>query len=329
MIGLVIPLELWEDASEDTEALLEDWLVAVGDRVATGQPLATAVIVKTSVELVAPADGVIEAILVSAGETFARGTNLAMLAPAAEAATPVAAPAPTPVAAPVAAPVPPSRLVPFSGLRGTIARNLSLAWQAPRVAAGVDVDMSAALAHLEELRRGADDLRLTLTPLFIRAAALALRAHPRLNALVTEQGVEQMDAIHIALAVSLEDGLLTPVIRDADTRSVADLAAEAARLAALARAGTLPPSALQGGTFTVSNLGAAGIDWFTPVLNPPQVAILGVARVVERPVVRGGQLAVAPCTTLTLVFDHRAIDGDPAARFLATLRDLLEEPSAL
>jgi pyruvate/2-oxoglutarate dehydrogenase complex dihydrolipoamide acyltransferase (E2) component len=214
-------------------------------------------------------------------------------------------------------------------LRGAIARNLSLAWQAPRVAAGVDVDMSAALAHLEELRRGADDLRLTLTPLFIRAAALALRAHPRLNALVTEQGVEQMDAIHIALAVSLEDGLLTPVIRDADTRSVADLAAEAVRLAALARAGTLPPSALQGGTFTVSNLGAAGIDWFTPVLNPPQVAILGVARVVERPVVRGGQLAVAPCTTLTLVFDHRAIDGDPAARFLATLRDLLEEPSAL
>ena len=325
MIGLVIPLELWEDASEDTEALLEDWLVAVGDRVVTGQPLATAVIVKTSVELVAPADGVIEAILVSAGETFARGADLAMLAPAAEAATPVAAPAP----APVAAPPPPSRLVPFSGLRGTIARNLSLAWQAPRVAAGVDVDMSAALAHLAELRRGAGDLRLTLTPLFIRAAALALRAHPRLNALVTEQGVEQMNAVHIALAVSLEDGLLTPVIRDADTRSVADLATEAARLAALARAGTLPPSALQGGTFTVSNLGATGIDWFTPVLNPPQVAILGVARVVERPVVRGGQLAVAPCTTLTLVFDHRAIDGDPAARFLATLRDLLEEPSAL
>ena len=219
--------------------------------------------------------------------------------------------------------------MPFSGLRGTIARNLSLAWQAPRVAAGVDVDMSAALAHLAALRRSAGDIRLTLTPLFIRAAALALRAHPRLNALVTEQGVEQITAIHIALAVSLEDGLLTPVIRDADTKSVAALAAEAAHLAAAARAGTLPPGALQGGTFTVSNLGATGIDWFTPVLNPPQVAILGVARVVERPVVRGGQLAVAPCTTLSLVFDHRAIDGDPAARFLATLRDLLEEPSAL
>lgn len=327
MIGLVIPLELWEDASEDTEALLEDWLVAVGDRVVAGQPLATAVIVKTSVELVAPADGVIEAILVPAGETFARGANLAMLAPAAEAAAPAPTKAPAPVAAP--APATPSRLVPFSGLRGTIARNLSLAWQAPRVAAGVDVDMSAALAHLAALRRSAGELRLTLTPLFIRAAALALRAHPRLNALVTEQGVEQITAIHIALAVSLEDGLLTPVIRDADTKSVAALAAEAAHLATAARAGTLPPGALQGGTFTVSNLGATGIDWFTPVLNPPQVAILGVARVVERPVVRGGQLAVAPCTTLSLVFDHRAIDGDPAARFLATLRDLLEEPSAL
>lgn len=329
MTGLSLPLELWEDAADDTEALLEEWLVAVGDRVVAGQPLATAVIVKTSVELVAPADGVVEAILVPAGETFARGAQLAALAPTAapaqEPAPATAAPAPTPAHPAPAA----GRLVPFTGLRGSIARNLSAAWQAPRVAAGVEVDMGAAQAHLRALRAAAGERRITLTALFVRAAALALRAHPQMNALVTEQGVERVAGAHVAVAVSLDDGLVTPVIRDADTKPAAAVAAELADLAAAARAGGLAPGALQGGSFTVSNLGGAGVDWFTPVLNPPQAGILGVSRVVERAVARGGSLAVAPCTTLTLVFDHRAVDGEPAARFLAAVRDLLEEPAQL
>ncbi|MDT4883010.1 Dihydrolipoyllysine-residue acyltransferase component [compost metagenome] len=103
-----------------------------------------------------------------------------------------------------------------------------------------------------------------------------------------------------------------------------ELASEVRDLATGARTGALPPRAYQGGTFTVTNLGMTGIDWFTPILNPPQIGIIGVSRVVQRPVVREGQLAVASMTTLTLVFDHRAVDGYPAAQFLASVRERLE-----
>lgn len=338
MIELTLGLELWADASDDTEALLDQWHVAEGAAVRAGQLLATAVIVKTTVELVAPADGTIEAILVPAGETFARGAPLARLresgapaeapAPSAE-ADPAASPAAGAPAAPPEAPAPARRRIPFTGMRGSIARNLTAAWQAPRVAVGLELDLTATMARLEALRAGAERPRPTLTAMVVRAAALALRAHPGVNALVGEDGVELADGVHIAVAVSLDDGLVTPVIRDADQKSVQAIAGEIASLAGAARSGGLPPGALQGGTFTVSSLGATGIDWFTPVLNPPQAAILGVGRVAERPVVRAGSLAVAPCATLTLVFDHRALDGEPAARFLADLGRLLAEASDL
>jgi pyruvate dehydrogenase E2 component (dihydrolipoamide acetyltransferase) len=120
-----------------------------------------------------------------------------------------------------------------------------------------------------------------------------------------------------------------PVIRDADTKTIEQIAAEAAALAAGARAGTLPVKAYQGGTFTVSSLGAAGVDWFTPILNPPQVGILGLARVADRPVVQGGKLMIASATTLSLVFDHRAVDGHPAALFLGELKARLEAAEGL
>lgn len=321
MTDLALPLELWEDAGDDTEALMEAWNVAVGDSVSAGQVLATAVIVKTTVELVAPSSGVVAEILVAAGDTFPRGAALARLEAAADSASPAAASGTA--AAPAAAASP---IMPFTGMRGSIARNLTQAWQAPRVAAAIDVDMSAAQARLADLR-AAGSRRVTLTTLFVRAAALTLRAYPQLNALVHDHGIEPRTEINIALAVSLPDGLVTPVIRNADQRTAADLAADIEQLATAARAGS--SANLQGGTFTISNLGATGINWFTPVLNPPQAAILGVARVVETAVVRNGSIVAAPITTLTLVFDHRAVDGEPAARFLAALRDQLQEPSAL
>lgn len=313
MIAITLPDELWADADADTEALLEQWLVPAGAAVRAGQPVATAVIVKTNVEILAPADGVLAAIGVPAGETFARGAALGTIA--AEGAAP-------PAVAPAVAPAAPQvHTIPFSGMRGTIARNLSAAWQAPRVAAGLEVDITNVVARLAARR--AEGGKLTLTPLVIRAAALALRAHPRLNALVGAEGVTPVEGIHVAVAVSLADGLVTPVIRDADQKPAAAIAAELAELAAAARAGGLSPGALQGGGFTVSNLGGAGIDWFTPVLNPPQAAILGVGRTREGAVARGGALAVATLVSLTLVFDHRAVDGDPAARFLAEVGRLL------
>ncbi len=136
--------------------------------------------------------------------------------------------------------------------------------------------------------------------------------------------VELASEVNLGLAVSLDEGVIVPVIRDADRKSMAELAAEARDLAAAARAGSLEGSALRDGTFTVSTLGATGIDWFTPILNAPQVAILGVGRVTDRVIARDGAAVVAPAMTLTLVFDHRAVDGHPAAQFLAALRDRLE-----
>lgn len=218
-------------------------------------------------------------------------------------------------------------LIPLKGLRGSIARNMSAGWQAPRVAMAVDVDMTACQAL--QARAAEQGTKLTPTALVVRAAALALRRHPAMNALMREGGIEQVLDVHIGLAVAIDGGLAVPVLREADTKSAMQLAAEARELAAAARAGQLPPRAYQGGTFTVTSLGMTGIDWFTPILNPPQIGILGVSRVIERAVVRGATVVAAPMTTLSLVFDHRAIDGHPAALFLRELADLLEQASEL
>lgn len=218
-------------------------------------------------------------------------------------------------------------LIPLKGLRGSIARNMSAGWQAPRVAMAVDVDMTACQAL--QARAAEQGTKLTPTALVVRAAALALRRHPAMNALMREGGIERVLDVHIGLAVAIDGGLAVPVLREADTKSATQLAAEARELAAAARAGQLPPRAYQGGTFTVTSLGMTGIDWFTPILNPPQIGILGVSRVIERAVVRAATVVAAPMTTLSLVFDHRAIDGHPAALFLRELADLLEQASEL
>ena len=233
-------------------------------------------------------------------------------------------------AAPPAASLPATPLIPLKGLRGSIARNMTAGWQAPRVAMGAEVDMSACQTRLAVLQAQAGpDTRITVTALVLRAVALSLREHPRLNALMREGGIEPMPQVHLGLAVALDDGLAVPVIRDADAKPVEALAAESRELAGAARAGKLPPKAYQGATFTVTNLGMTGIDWFTPILNPPQVGILGLSRVVDRVIARDGNVAIAPMTTLTLVFDHRAVDGHPAALFLRDLRVRLESGAGL
>jgi pyruvate dehydrogenase E2 component (dihydrolipoamide acetyltransferase) len=229
--------------------------------------------------------------------------------------------------APPAEPLP---LIPLKGLRGSIARNMTAGWQAPRVAMGIDVDMTRAQAMQSHLQvQAADGVRITVTAILLQAVACALRRHPALNALMREGGIERVPQVNLGLAVALDEGLAVPVIREADGKTVETLAVESRELALQARAGKLPPKAYQGGTFTVTNLGMTGIDWFTPILNPPQVGILGISRVAERAVVREGRVLALPMTTLTLVFDHRAIDGYPAALFMQTLRELLETGEGL
>lgn len=331
MIGIRLPREAWEGVEEGTEALLDQWLVREGDAVAAGQPVAAVVVVKTNYEIVAPSAGRVAKILVAPQDTFSRDQDLALLeeAGAAVAAGHVpAAPAAAVRSAPAAGPSPGqvAERIPLTGLRGIVARNMTAAWQAvPRVAAAAEVEMTACL----ELRRALQerlgpDPHISVTHLILRAVALTLREHLRLNARVVEGAVEVMANIDLGLAVNLERGLVVPVLPNADRKSVAELATEAHRVTDAARANRLPPPAMQGGTFTVSTLGATGIDWFTPIINQPQVGILGVGRIAERAVVREGRIVAAPTAILTLVYDHRAVDGYPASLFLTAVRDRLE-----
>jgi pyruvate dehydrogenase E2 component (dihydrolipoamide acetyltransferase) len=217
------------------------------------------------------------------------------------------------------------RVVPLAGMRGAIARTMAAAWLVPRVAQSIEVDATRLELAVQALQqRLGPQRKVTLTAFVLHAVALTLREHPRLNARALEKEVEVMPNINIGLAVSLDEGLMVPVLRDVDTKSVADIAAESRRLAEGARAGTLSAGSYQHGTFTVTNLGMTGIDSFTPIINVPQVAILGVTRVAKRVVVKDDSIMVAPMMGLHLVFDHRAVDGYPAARFLTDLKTRLE-----
>jgi pyruvate dehydrogenase E2 component (dihydrolipoamide acetyltransferase) len=214
------------------------------------------------------------------------------------------------------------RTIPLTGMRGAISRNMGLGWQVPRVSQSVEVDMS----RVEALRgeRLAAGERPGVTACVLRAVALALCSHPRLNALMREKEVELVPEINLGVAVALEEGLMVPVVRNADTLPLAELGREVTRLADGARQGKLSPGTYQRGTFTVTSLGATAVDRFSPIINPPQIAILGVGRTALRPAVKEGVIAAVPMLTLTLVFDHRAVDGYPAALFLGEVVRRLE-----
>lgn len=227
-------------------------------------------------------------------------------------------------ASPPQAADPPRKRVPLTGLRGAIARNMTQGWQAPRVSMFAEVDMTECERRRAELQAAVGNTqKITVTAFVVRALALALRDHPRLNALLRENEVELVDDVNIALAVSVPDGLLAPVIRNAESKSVAEIAHESAALAAAARSGSLAPRHLQRGTFTLTNLGMTGIDQFAPIINPPQLGILGLSRTIDKPVVKDGKVVIAPMMGMTLVFDHRAVDGYPAAVFLGDLKKRL------
>jgi pyruvate dehydrogenase E2 component (dihydrolipoamide acetyltransferase) len=226
-----------------------------------------------------------------------------------------------------AAPAAAGQVVPFAGIRKVVAERLTESLQtmaqvtiAREVEAGGLVARRAALAAGFEAATG---VRLSYTDLLVETVARLLGDHPLLNATLTEQGIVCPPAVHMGVAVALDDGLIVPVIRDADRRPLAEIARDRADLAAKAQAGTLTLDELEGGTFTISNLGSFGADAFTPIVNPPQCAILGVGRIVDKPVAVAGQVEIRPMLWLSLTFDHRIVDGAPAARFLQQLGDRL------
>jgi pyruvate dehydrogenase E2 component (dihydrolipoamide acetyltransferase) len=219
--------------------------------------------------------------------------------------------------------------IPLTSTRKTIARRLTEAWQAPVFQLTVSADMTRALALRERLvaRLAEGETKPTVSDLLTKVCAAALVRHPAVNAHFTGDGIRRYPYAHVGIAVAAPNGLVVPVIRDADRSTIAEIAAARADLVGRAREGKLQRADLEDGTFTISNLGMFGVEQFIAVLNPPQAAILAVGTTEPKPVVVDGQVEVRPMTVLTLTCDHRAIDGADGAEFLRTVRELLEEPA--
>lgn len=228
-----------------------------------------------------------------------------------------------------AAPAAVVRVEPLSMTRRTIAERMqrSLATTA-QLTETAEVDVTELAAELERLSE-LWGRRASYTEAVVKACATCLRSHPRVGALWAEDGLAYQDAIDIGVAVALDDGLIVPVVRAADGKDLEALNREIADLAERARAGTLSTADVEGGVFSITNLGAYPIDAFTPVLNPPETAVLGMGRARPRPAVVDGRIEARTLMVLSLTFDHRVIDGAPAAAFLADVVSLLEEPAWL
>jgi pyruvate dehydrogenase E2 component (dihydrolipoamide acetyltransferase) len=235
------------------------------------------------------------------------------------------APAPAPAAAPIAAG---DEKIPLSAVRRITARRLTESAAAPHFYLTSVVDAGRLLAFRAEInqRLAADGVKISITDLLVRACAVTLRVHPQVNASWGGDHILRRANIHIGVAVALDDGLIVPVIRDADRKSIGEIAGEAHTLADRARAGKLTPDEFTGSTFTISNLGMYGIDHFTAVINPPEAAILAVGAATDEAVVRDGQVLAATTMKLTLSIDHRVLDGATAAAFERDLVQVLEEP---
>jgi pyruvate/2-oxoglutarate dehydrogenase complex dihydrolipoamide acyltransferase (E2) component len=235
------------------------------------------------------------------------------------------------VAAAADAPVDEQR-VPLRGIRRAMARNMAEAWRTvPHISLFDEIDARPLLAALREARERPGSENLTLTAFFVRASVVTLTAQPIMNASLDDAANEIVyhEAIHVGVAVASNEGLVVPVVRDAQTLSLLALGDEVNRLTAVARAGGLPPEEIRGATFTVTNYGTEGGRFATPIVRPPQVAILGCGAIRPQPVVDGDHVVAARALPLSLSADHRVVDGHDATTFLDTIAALLREPRPL
>lgn len=225
------------------------------------------------------------------------------------------------------------KTIPLVGMRQTIATRMQAsAREAPHITFEADIDMTAA----EAMRARANGLlskdapRISVTAILIKVCAWALRRHPMVNSQLDGTNILLLDEVNIGVAVALDEGLIVPVVREADRKGLVEIAADVSEIAGRAREGRLRMEDLTGGTFTISNLGMFGVDRFTAILNPPETGILAVGRTTPRVVPdEAGQAVVRPMLTVTLSADHRVVDGAVAGRFLSDVRQALEHPELL
>ena len=341
------------------------WLKREGDRVSQGEPIAEIESAKVTAEVESPAYGVVSRIAVADGASAKAGDLLATISeeasspasPASHPYVPQADPAvrrlaeayaidlnqieaagergkvqEASVRALIEETVPEIRQVPIVGIRRTIADRLHGSLQS---SAQVTITTEADATESEQLRQGlvskwrSKGVRPMALAMLIKACARALTEHPRLNATVNGETITLHKHVNVGFAVGVESGLVVPVIKLAEQKTLIDLSREARELALRALHDQLSPSEMEDGTFTITSMGAYDVDTFTPITNPPQVAILGTGRLVEKPVVHNGEITKRSMVALSLTFDHRAVDGVPAGQLLRAIKQYLEQPGWL
>ena len=216
---------------------------------------------------------------------------------------------------------------PYAGMRRVIGEHMAQSWAiSPKVDYHVSVDATAML-KLRQDGKQTENEKITLTDIVVKIVARALKLRPNMNVALIGEQIRQYPEPCIGVAVALENGLVVPVVRNADFKPLTAIGRETRQLAQKARTGQLSLEEMRGGTFTVTNVGAFhSVDWFTPLLNQPEAGIIGIGRIVDTPVVRDGQIVIRPMLGVSLSFDHRIIDGLPAAEFLKVVIDLMENP---
>ncbi len=341
------------------------WLKREGDLVSQGEPIAEIESAKVTAEVESPASGVVGRIAVPDGASAKAGDLLATIG---EEASSPASPAPQPhvlhanpavrrlaeaygvdlgqveadgesgkvqeagVRALIEETAPEIRQVPIVGMRRTIADRLHGSLQS---SAQVTITTDADATESEQLRQGlvskwrSKGVRPMALAMLIKASARALIENPRLNATVNGETITLHKHVNVGFAVGVESGLVVPVIKLAEQKSLLDISRETRELALRALRDGLSPSEMADGTFTITSMGAYDVDTFTPITNPPQVAILGTGRLVEKPVVHNGEITKRSMVALSLTFDHRAVDGVPAGQLLKAIKQYLEQPGWL
>lgn len=308
-----------------SEATIVAWYVEEGDRVEEGDLLLEVESSKATEEINAPASGIVAEIKFEADDEVEVGEVLAIIREAdePEIETPSEAKEelqeqPVPQAEPA-----PTDTLPLTTIRRLTAERLWHSLQATaQLTLHTEVDVTSAVERREALKVEAG---ITYTDILVKVVAGALRDHPIVNGTWSDEGIVLSKSINIGVAVALEEGLTVPVVKDADQKSLLQIHQELAAFVDSARNGKLTAEELSGGTFTITNLGMYRVDHFTPILNPSETAILGVGRIVKKPAVFEDQLAIRSILGLSLTFDHRVVDGAPAAAFLDEICAALEE----
>ncbi|HHY80032.1 MAG TPA: 2-oxo acid dehydrogenase subunit E2 [Thermoanaerobacter sp.] len=231
---------------------------------------------------------------------------------------------------PKSQPVSYTRTIPLTGMRGIIANKMKQSVNtAPHYYVTMDINMEEVLKLREILSEKVQNAKISINTFIIKAVALAIKKYPIINSFVDNDQIILKDQINIGLAVALEEGLIVPVIREADKKGLSEIADEEKELIEKAREGKLTPDEYSGGSFTISNLGMFDVTRFTAIINQPEVAILAVGKIKDTPTVQNGQIGIKPIMEVTLSSDHRVIDGSVAAKFLKRIKEILEDPLQL